>query len=102
MEKLNLNELSDAMVFDVIEGPCTAALLVAVVTISGSFGGCTGSIFKFSISLTGKSNWNDFPPNVDVNDFFTKYDLVGADAVAFGAVDVLFLPASAELLPAIN
>lgn len=104
MEKLNLNELSDAMVFDAIEGPCTASLMVAVAvaTISGSFDGCTGLIFKFSISLTGKSNWNDFPPNVDVNDFFTKNDLVGGNAVAFGAVDVLFLLASAELLLAIN
>lgn len=101
MEKLNLNELSDATIFDCIEGAFTAAPLVAA-TISDSFEGCAGSIFNFSISFTGKSNWNVFSPNVDVNDFFTKYDLVAAVAMALVAVDALFLVASAALLLSIN
>lgn len=98
MEKLNLNELSDATIFDGTIGPFTAPLSVA--TISVSLDGCAGSIFNFSISLTGKSNWNVFSPNVDVNDFFTKYDL---DAVLAVAVDAaLFLFASLALLLSIN
>lgn len=83
------------MSFDGIDDPFTAALLVAAVSAS-SDGCCTaGSILKFSISFTGKSNWNVFSPNVDVNDFLTKYDLVAAVAVAFEAADVIFLLASA-------
>lgn len=106
MEKLNLNELSVAMTFRGIDAPFTAAVLVA--SISGSFDGCTESIFKFSIWFTGKSKWNAFSPNVDVNDFFTKNDLVvvvvaaASAIVTFGPVDVLFLLASIILLLSIN